>query len=232
MHLPVFLELTKMNKLSFITIPRYTQSEEKANSLSHLLGFVFSVFALYYATYRSLNIDKTHITAGCIIYGLSMAMVYAVSAVYHALPASRIKKIMRIADHCVIYLLIAGTYTLILLCALYPSSPKCATGLMLLVWGCAAVGIILNAADMKRYSVVSMILYICMGWCIVLAWHDAVKVIPFNGLMWLLFGGISYTVGAVAYGFGKRIKYMHTIFHLFVLAGSIMQFVCIVFYIL
>ena len=221
-----------MNKLSQITLPRYTDGEEKANTLSHILGFIFALFSLYTATYRSLNLNKPHVTAGCLIYGISMAAVYAVSSVYHALRPGRLKKLMRIADHCVIYLLIAGTYTPILLTAVIPHAKVTGWLLMGFVWGCALLGVLLNAADMHRWSVVSMILYVCMGWCILLGWSDAVQSIPFSGLMWLLTGGISYTVGAIAYGLGKRLKYMHTVFHVFVLAGSIMQFVCILFYIL
>jgi len=221
-----------MNNLSKMPLPRYTEGEERSNALSHLAGFLFALYALYTATYRSLNLDKPHVTAGCLVYGISMAAVYAVSAVYHALHPGRLKKLMRIADHCVIYLLIAGPYTPLLLAALMPVAPATATALLAFVWICAAVGILLNALDMKRWSIISMFLYICMGWCILLGWDAAVQSIPFSGVMWLLTGGISYTVGAIAYGLGKRLKYMHTVFHVFVLAGSIMQFVCILFYIL
>ncbi|MBR4304930.1 MAG: hemolysin III family protein, partial [Clostridia bacterium] len=131
-----------MNKLSQMTLPRYTEGEERANTLSHLAGFIFALFSLYTATYRSLNLDKPHVTAGCLIYGISMAAVYAVSSVYHALNPGRLKKLMRIADHCVIYLLIAGTYTPILLAAVMPVSPVTATALLVFVWVCAAVGIL------------------------------------------------------------------------------------------
>ena len=139
---------------------------------------------------------------------------------------------MQVLDHCTIYLLIAGTYTPIALCAIRPRFPAWGWSLFGLVWVIAVVAIVFTAIDLKKYAVLSMICYIGMGWCVVLAAKPVLETIPLPALLWLLAGGIAYTVGAVLYGLGKRHRYMHSVFHLFVLAGSILHFVCIFCYII
>ena len=101
-----------------------------------------------------------------------------------------------------------------------------------IVWGCAVLAAILTAIDLKRFAVFSMICYLGMGWCVVLAIKPTMEALPLNSLLWILYGGISYTVGAILYGFGKKHRYMHSIFHLFVLAGSVLQYIGIIFYVL
>ena len=135
-------------------------------------------------------------------------------------------------DHCTIYFLIGGTYTPILFCSIQPVSPAWAWTLFGIVWGLAALAATLTAIDLKKYATFSMICYIGMGWSILLAARIAIQAIPLPGLLWCLAGGISYTVGAVLYGLGKTRRYMHSIFHLFVVAGSVMQFICVFFYVI
>lgn len=161
-----------------------------------------------------------------------MITLYTMSSVYHGLRSPMAKKVLQVLDHCTIYFLISGTYTPILLCCIRPEHPAWAWGLFGIVWGLAAMATVFTAIDLKKYSKLSMICYIGMGWCIVLAAKVAIETIPTAGLLWLLAGGIAYTVGAVLYGLGKKHRYMHSIFHLFVVAGSILQFICIAGYIL
>ena len=142
------------------------------------------------------------------------------------------KKVMQIIDHCAVYLLIAGTYTPILLVGLRKENAVLAWILFGFEWGMAALCVVLNAVDLKKYRVFSMILYIIMGWCIIVAIKPIIRVMTIAGFLVLLAGGISFTIGAVLYGLGKRKRYMHSVFHLFVLMGSILQFVSIVVYIL
>jgi hemolysin III len=139
---------------------------------------------------------------------------------------------MQVLDHCTIYFLIAGTYTPILLCSIREYSPVTAWILFGVVWGLTALATTLTAIDLKKYAVFSMVCYIGMGWCIVFAAKIAIAAIPFMGLVYLLAGGISYTVGAVLYGMGRTMRYMHSIFHLFVVLGSLLQFICILFYVI
>ena len=139
---------------------------------------------------------------------------------------------MQVLDHCTIYFLIAGTYTPILLTAIRLVSPGWAWTIFGIVWGFAALATVFTAIDLKKYATFSMICYIGMGWCIVMAAKVTVEALALPGLLLLLAGGIAYTVGAVLYGLGKKHRYMHAVFHLFVLAGSVLQFLCIFLYVL
>ncbi len=200
--------------------------------VSHIVGGGFGVIALLAClAVAILHRDVWGIVSAA-IYGGSMIALYTMSSVYHGLHAPMAKKVMQVLDHCTIYFLIGGSYTPILLCCTRPENPACAWVLFGIVWGLAAMATVFTAIDLKKYNTLSMICYIGMGWCIVLAAKVAIESIPTAGLLWLLAGGIAYTVGAVLYGLGKKHRYMHSVFHLFVVAGSILQFVCIVGYIL
>lgn len=219
----------KRTKLAQRQLPRYTKGEELVNAITHGLGVLLGVFALICCL---LTAKDTWGAVGSAIYGGSMILLYAVSAVYHALRPSAGKKVMQVIDHCSIYYLIAGTYTPILLSGIRPVYPGWAWTVFGIVWGCAVLGTVFTAIDLKKYASFSMTCYICMGWCIVMALKPAVQSIPKWGLLWILFGGMAYTVGAVIYGLGKKYRYMHSVFHLFVLAGSALQFYAIVVYIM
>ncbi len=202
-------------------LPAYTTGEERFHCLSHMLGAIFGVLAL------TLCLDKAKAgeTVPCLIYGLSMILLYSMSALYHGLPKGRTKKIMQVIDHCTIYALIGGTYTPIAAIALRRISPTAATIVLATMWGLAVIATVFTAIDLKKYSALSMTCYIGMGWCIVCVWKKAVEALTPYGMAWLLAGGILYTIGAVLYGIGKKKRYMHGVFHVFVLAGSVCQFV-------
>ena len=168
------------------------------------------------------------------IYGFSMILLYTMSSVYHGLKPEAAKKVMQVIDHCTVFILIAGTYTPVALCSLRRASTALGWTVFGIVWGVSALGITLNAIDLKKYSVFSIICYLALGWCIVFTGKSAINAVGTTGFMWLLAGGISYTVGAVLYGIaGKSVhRYMHSVFHIFVVAGSILQYFCIIFYVL
>lgn len=219
-------------RLSDRQLPDYTRGEEIFNMVSHIVGGGFGVIALLACLAVAILHRDTWGIVSAAIYGGSMITLYTMSSVYHGLHAPMAKKVMQVLDHCTIYFLIGGTYTPILLCCIRPESPVWAWVLFGIVWGLAAMATVFTAIDLKKYNVLSMICYIGMGWCIVLAAKVAIETIPTAGLLWLLAGGIAYTAGAALYGLGKKHRYMHSIFHLFVVAGSILQFVCIIGYIL
>lgn len=221
----------KRTKLCDRSLPHYTRGEELFNTVSHIVGGAFGVIALLACVWRAVVSGTVWSVVGSTIYGVSMILLYTVSSVYHGLHHPMAKKVMQVIDHCTIYLLISGTYTPILLCSIRPVSPVWTWTLFGIEWGLAALAATLTAIDLKKYAVLSMACYIGMGWCIVIAADIALRAIPLPGLLWLLAGGIAYTVGAVLYGLGKKLRYMHAVFHLFVLAGSILQFVCILCYV-
>ncbi len=219
-------------KLRDRLLPSYTRKEELFNMISHIVGGGFGVVALALCVVFSAIKGNPWSVVGSAIYGASLISLYTMSSVYHGLKSEMGKKVMQVLDHCTIYFLIAGTYTPILLSCLIPYSPAWGWTIFGLVWGCAAVGVVFAAIDHKKFAVLSMVCYIGMGWCIVIAGKVALEAIPFAGLMWLLAGGIAYTIGAVLYVIGRKKKYMHCVFHIFCIIGSILQFVCIFFYII
>lgn len=207
----------------------YTLGEEILNSASHFVGALFGAAALALCIVGSLMQNDTKMLIGSIVYGASLILLYSVSFVYHFLPKCRAKKIMRIVDHCTIYLLIAGTYTPVIL-SIMNINPLGGWLLLAFVWGVSAIAIVFTAIDFVRYNVFSMICYIAIGWCIVVDLKDALQALTFSGFMLMLAGGISYTLGAILYGIGSKIKYFHSVFHIFVVIGSILQFLSIILY--
>ncbi len=213
-------------------LPSYTPGEELFHMISHIVGGGFGVLALTLCVLVSALKGNGIGIVSSAVYGTSLIALYAMSSIYHGLRHPTAKRVLQVLDHCTIYFLIAGTYTPILLCKIRLVSPAWCWVLFALVWGLAAVATVFTAIDLKKYAVFSMCCYIGMGWCVVLAAKPAVHAIQPGGLLLLLIGGIAYTVGAVLYGLGKKRRYMHALFHLFVLLGSLLHFFCILFYVL
>ena len=219
-------------KLCDRKLPVYTIGEERMNMITHIVGGGFGVLILLAAVLLgALRRDAWMVVTGA-IYGVSMIALYTVSSVYHGLRAGTAKKVMQVIDHCTIYLLIAGTYTPILLVSIRPVYPVLAWTSFGIQWGLTALAVVLNAIDLKKFSVISMVLYIAMGWCIIIAIKPMVVCTGWTAFWWILGGGISYTIGAVLYGMGRTRKYCHSVFHIFVDLGSLAQAVGILCYVL
>ncbi len=212
-------------------LPSYSRGEEILNMVSHITGGALGLAVLVLCTAKCAAKGNMPGIVSCLIYGISMVALYTVSSVYHGLRPGTGKKVLQIIDHCTIYLLIAGTYTPIAV-AFLPKVPVLGWGLLIGQWGLTALCVTLNAIDLKRYQVISMAAYIFMGWCIIffLPWTMLLFTKP--GFYLLLSGGISYTVGAVFYGIGAKKPWRHGVFHIFVVLGSLLQFLGIYFYIL
>ena len=200
--------------------------------ISHIAGGGLGVIALVLCVVKSALAENVWGVVSSAIYGAALIVLYTMSSVYHGLRPPMAKKVLQVLDHCTIYFLIGGTYTPILLCAIRKVSPGWAWALFGLVWGLAAMASVFTAIDLKKYAVLSMICYIGMGWCVVLAAKPTIQAVPLPGLIFLLAGGIAYTVGAILSGLGRKHRYVHSLFHLFVVAGSVLQFFCIYLYIL
>ena len=200
--------------------------------VSHIVGGGIGVLVLVAGIFISIFRQDVWALVTSIIYGVSLILLYTMSSVYHGLHSPMAKKVMQVLDHCTIYFLIAGTYTPITLCAIRRVSPLWAWLLFGLVWGLAALAMTLTAIDLKKYACFSMICYIGMGWCVVIAVKPTMQAIAPAGLALLLAGGIAYTIGAVLYGLGKKRKWMHAVFHLFVVVGSILHALCVLMYVL
>ena len=213
-------------------LPNYTRGEEIANMTTHIVGGGLGVVILLLCVIVSAVNRNAWDIVGSVIYGFSMIAVYTVSSVYHGLKPCLAKKVMQVIDHCTIYLLIAGTYTPILLSAMRPVYPKTAWLVLFSEWSLAALGAVFTAIDHNKYKKLSMVFYILMGWFIVLCFKQTIDVLTWDGVLWILFGGISYTIGAVLYGVGHKKPIFHTVFHVFVVIGTLLQAIGILFYVL
>lgn len=220
----------KRTRLSERLLPNYTRGEEIMNTVTHIVGGVIGLVALVMCVaFAALHHNMYGIVCSA-IYGVCMIALYCVSSVYHGLPAGMGKKVMQVIDHCTIYFLIAGTYTVMALSAIRPAYPRLGWGLFAFEWVMAAIATTLTAIDLKVYSVLSMICYIGMGWAIIPFAGIVLEVLTLPGFLLLLLGGISYTIGAVLYGLGRTRKWMHSVFHIFVDLGSFLQFLSVLMY--
>lgn len=201
-------------------LPNYSLAEEMVNAITHGIGMIFSIFALIFLV---INYPKNFKSIFSIsVYSGSLLILYTNSTVYHALRMSKAKSYLRKLDHCSIFLLIAGTYTP--LCTLY--IPGIASTVILsLVWITAIIGIVLNSIDVNKFSKISLACYILMGWSVIFIAKSAFYALSNNQLIWLLTGGIFFTIGSIIYVIGKKVKYMHSLWHLFVLMGTISHFI-------
>lgn len=206
----------------------YTVGEEVANSISHGIGAALAVAAIPICVVIAVSHGGGVALAAALIYTISMLLEYLASTLYHALVPLPAKKVFKVLDHSAIYLFIAGSYTPFCLITLANSN-----GLFLCigVWALAIVGIAFEAFWVYRPRWISAVIYLLLGWCVVGFLPALVSSLAFPGLMLLLAGGICYSIGCVFYVL-KKIPYMHTVFHLWVLAGSILQFLSIVLYVL
>ncbi len=220
----------KRIKLSDRILPAYSKGEETMNMVTHVVGGGLAVVMALLCTAKAAMCGDTWSVVGCVIYGVSMILLYTMSSVYHGLRDGTGKKVMQVLDHCTIYLLISGTYTPILLAALRPVYPRICWGLFALEWGLTALAVTLTAIDLKRYNVFSMACYIGMGWAIFPFMGEVIGVLGMAGFVLLLLGGIFYTVGAALYGLGKKKKWMHSVFHILVVVGTVLQFFSIFLY--
>lgn len=223
----------KRIKLIDRVLPKYTKGEEIFNMTSHIVGVVLGIVALCLCvTFASIKGNVYGIVSGA-IYGFTMIMLYAMSSIYHGLsPTRHSKKVFQVLDHCSIFLLIAGSYTPFALCTIRQSDSIMGWVIFGVIWLFAIIGIVLNSIDIKNFKKFSMICYLLMGWCIVIKINLLPILLGTAGFVLLLVGGIAYSIGAIIYGIAKKQRYSHSIFHLFILLGSILHFLCILMYVM
>jgi len=212
------------------SLPPYTRAEEIVNMLTHIAGGVLGIVVLVTCILRAARQGNAYGITASAIYGATMICTFTVSSVYHGLLPCFGKKVMQVIDHCTIYALIAGTYTVVVLSGIRPVFPRLGWGLFCFEWVMAAIAATLTAIDMDRYKVFSMICYIGMGWAVIPFAKQAYTALTGAGFSLLLWGGIAYSAGAVLYGIGSKRKWMHSVFHVFVVLGALLQFFSVFFY--
>ena len=212
-----------------IKIPKYTLGEELVSSISHGIGAALSIAALVLCVVFSAIHGNAYAVVSSVIYGSTSIILYMMSTLYHALKVNNAKRVFRILDHSSIFLLIAGTYTPYALVSLPKTLGWVIFGIQ---WSCAIIGIILNSIDLEKYKKISLVLYLIMGWMIIFSFDKLIKSIDIGGIYLMISAGVLYTIGAIIYAVGKKIKYMHSVFHMFVLSASICFFFSIFLYVI
>ena len=207
--------------------PRYSQTEERLNVSLHALGFLLSVAALVALLLRASALDSMLVLVSFGLFGVSLVLLYAISTLYHSTKNPRLRSRLRVADHASIYVLIAGTYSPF---ALIVMQGSIGWTIFAVSWSMALAGIVLKLFYTGRFSLLSTLLYVFMGWIILFAIQPLLASFGGPGLSWLIAGGVSYTLGAVLYSI-RRLPLNHAIFHLFVLLGSCCHFVAGYFYV-
>lgn len=206
----------------------YTAGEEIFNAVTHGVGSLFAIIGTSVLVTLACCHTTWHEVWICLVYGLSLIILYTMSTLYHAFPFPAVKKVFRIFDHTSIFLLIAGTYTPLMLIAM-DGSAKGVT-IFCVVWGAAILGVLANAIALDKFEKLSLVLYVIMGWAVVFAIMDVVHALPLGALLFLVAGGVAYTGGILFYKSKRR--YMHSVWHLFVLLGSVLHYICIAVYVL
>ena len=214
--------------LSFATSKRVqSRGEEIANSFSHGLGLVAAVLATPFLIQHAVRQGDAGFIVGASIFAATMVLLYLASTLYHALPVSRAKRVFRVIEHSAIFLLIAGTYTPFTLGVLRGAWGWTLLGL---VWGLAVAGVMLKALNRMAHPILSTGLYLLMGWLIVIAAQPLSARVPLSGLLWLIAGGLAYTLGVIFFALDSRLRYGHFIWHLFVMAGTTCHYFAVLWY--
>ena len=216
-----------------IPLPDYTKGEEIFNMVSHIVGGAMGIAVAVLCIVFSAKKGNAYSVVSASIFGATMIILYSMSSIYHGLsPKLKAKKVFRVLDHCTIFFLIAGTYTPIALCTLREYNTALGWTYFGIVWGLAILGVTLTAVNLEKYKVMGMVFYVALGWCIAPVLNKVYSMIGVGGLVFLVTGGLCYTIGAVLYGIGKKKRYMHSVFHIFIVFGSLLHFFCILFYVI
>lgn len=213
-----------MSRLDKIDLVNYSRGEEWLNSISHMVGGAFAVLATVLCVARSIALSRWDYLILSIVYGITMIAVYTCSAVYHALRNNNGKRAMRIVDHAMIYPMIAGTITPFAVVVVVPLNAFLGWGLFIAIWLTVAVGMSITFALFNKTKVLQMVLYLALGWSVLVTFVVLWKNFDHNAIFLMLAGGIAYTLGAIIYGIGAKKKYFHAVFHFFVIAGSVFHF--------
>ncbi len=223
----------KRTMLKDRVLPLYTKGEDIFNMVSHIVGGAMGIIAIVLCSvFAAIDRNGYGVVSG-VIFGVTMLLLYTMSSIYHGLkPETMVKKVFQIIDHCSIFILIAGTYTPIALCTLREYSTAEGWVLFGIIWTMAIIGIALNSIDLKKYKIFSMVCYLVMGWCIIVRINIIIDLLGMTAFALLFSGGIAYTVGALFYGIGKKKKWMHSVFHIFCVIGSLFHFLLVLLYVI
>lgn len=219
-------------KLKDRIMPIYSRGEEIFNMVSHIAGGALGIAGITMCIILAALHHNVYGVVSGSIFGGTLILLYTMSSIYHGLPPeSMAKRVFQIIDHCSIFLLIAGTYTPLSLCALREANAALGWTVFGITWSFAILGIVLNSIDLKMFKKFSIICYLAMGWGIIIKGASLPQLLGAGGFAMLLAGGLFYTAGAVLYILGKKRKWLHSVFHIFCVFGSVLHLFCVMFYV-
>lgn len=222
-------EASRQSRIRALNLPIYTFNEELINSATHALGAIMGMAGWLMSLKLLIPAGNMAATLSMSVFFASMILLYANSALYHGWELSNAKKKFQIMDHCSIFVLITGTYAPYTLMVMNNLAGRIIFAIVALT---SVLGIALNIIDMKKFRFVSMACYLVTGWCILFAYKDIAAALSPEQFTMLVLGGVIYTLGTIFYGLGNQIRYMHSIWHLFVLGGSLLHFASLYSFIL
>ena len=222
-------EASRQRRIKALSLPTYTFNEEMLNCVTHALGALLGVIGWLMSMKLLIAAGNAVATVSMSVFFVTMIILYANSALYHGWVLTTAKKKFQIMDHCSIFLLITGTYAPYTLMVMNNLAGRIIFAIVALA---SVLGIAMNVIDLKKFAIPSMLCYLISGWCIIFAYRDIASALSHDQLFMLVAGGVVYTVGAIFYGLGNKIRYMHTIWHLFVLGGTLFHFASLYSFIL
>ena len=220
-----------MSRLDSIKLVDYSRKEDWVNSITHIIGAVFALLVTVLCIARGIELNRFNYVILSLIYGLTMLAVFVCSSVYHALNPGNAKKVMRVVDHAMINFMIVGTITPYMVLAVAPLKPIMAYTLLIACWIAAITAVVITFTLFNKTKVIQMVLYMVIGWSSFMTVFVLWKHFSKDAIFLMVTGGIAYTIGAILYGIGRKKKYIHAVFHIFIIIGAFLHFLGLYMYV-
>lgn len=220
-----------MSRLDSIKLVDYSRKEDWVNSITHIIGAVFALIVTVLCVARGITLNRVDYVVLSLIYGITMLSVFVCSSVYHGLRPNNAKKVMRVVDHAMINFMIVGTITPYMVLAVAPINPVMAYSLLIACWIAAITAVVITFTLFNKTKVIQMVLYMVIGWSSFMTVFVLWKHFSKDAVFLMVTGGIAYTIGAILYGIGRKKKYIHAVFHIFIILGAFLHFLGLYLYV-
>ena len=220
-----------MSRLDSIKLVDYSRKEDWVNSITHIIGAVFALLVTILCIARGIELNRFNYVILSLVYGLTMLAVFVCSSVYHGLNPGNAKKVMRVVDHAMINFMIVGTITPYMVLAVAPLKPIMAYTLLIACWVAAITAVVITFTLFNKTKVIQMVLYMVIGWSSFMTVFVLWKHFSKAAIFLMVTGGIAYTIGAILYGIGRKKKYIHAVFHIFIIIGAFLHFLGLYMYV-
>lgn len=220
-----------MSRLDSIKLVDYSRKEDWVNSITHIIGGVFALVVTVLCVARGITLGRVDYVLLSLIYGITMLTVFVCSSVYHGLRPNNAKKVMRVVDHAMINFMIVGTITPYMVLAVAPLNPIMGWTLLIACWVAAITAVVITFTLFNKTKVIQMVLYMVIGWSSFMTVFVLWKHFSKDAIFLMVSGGIAYTIGAILYGIGRKKKYIHAVFHIFIILGAFLHFLGLYLYV-